>query len=213
MDGKIALSPAFQNAVAAGTVTYPIYNNMDLTTSISGERLNGGKLATATVLKISFTLAEDADDWKKKFVAYAENLDPTHSEVTYETPESLNKELDMSTTGDVVYFSLTITLCYTYASVVTSGGNLVSTRRMLAFAGILAANLGIVGSMGLLSACGVKFVNIVGVVPFLIVGEFSIRYIQLCHQPAMPPVRYATNSLSNPDPNTNCLTLDVEITY
>ena len=171
VDGKIALSPAFQNAVAAGTVTYPIYNNMDLTTSISGERLNGGKLATATVLKISFTLAEDAGDWKSKFVAYAEDLDPTYTEVTYGTPESLGTELDKSTRGDIVFFSLTITLCCIYASVVTAGGNPVSTRSMLAFGGILAAGLGIVGSMGLLSACGVKFVNIVGVIPFLIIGK------------------------------------------
>ena len=53
-------------------------------------------------------------------------------------------------------------------------GNPVSTRGMLAFGGILAAGLGIVGSMGLLSACGVKFVKIVGVVPFLIIGELFV---------------------------------------
>ena len=171
VDGEIALDPTFQSDVAAGTVTYPVYNNMDLRTSISGETLNGGKLVKATVLKFSFTLAEDADDWKSKFLAYAEDLNPTYTEVTYETPESLGKELDKSTKGDIIFFSVTITLCCIYASVVSTGGNPVSTRGMLAFGGILAAGLGIVGSMGLLSACGVKFVNIVGVVPFLIIGE------------------------------------------
>jgi hypothetical protein len=69
-----------------------------------------------------------------------------------------------------MYFSLTMTLVCTYASLVSSGGNMVSSRGMLAFAGILAAGLGIVGSMGFLCYCGVKFVNIVGVVPFLIIG-------------------------------------------
>ena len=174
VDGEIALDPAFQNAVAVGTVTYPFYNNVDLKTSISGETLNGGKLVTATVLKISFTLAEDAKDWKREFVTYAKNQDPTHAEMTYGTPESLDEELDKSTKGDITFFSVTITLCCTYASVVSSGGNPVSTRGMLAFGGTLAAGLGIVGSMGLLIVCGVKFVNIVGVVPFLIIGEFCV---------------------------------------
>ena len=171
VDGEMALDPTFQSAVAAGTVTYPVYNNVDLRTSISGETLNGGKLITATVLKFSFTLAEDAEDWKSKFVAYAEDLDPTYTEVTYQTPDSLRDEVNKSTSGYILLFSLTTTLCCIYASVVTTGGNPVSTRGMLAFGGILAAGLGIVGSMGLLSACGVKFVNIVGVVPFLIIGE------------------------------------------
>ena len=176
VDGEIALSPVFQSAVAAGTVTYPVYNNMDLATSISGKTLTGGELASATMLRVSFKLAEDAKDWQSKFLAYAEDLDPTYTELTYETPDSLGEELDKSTAGDIVLFSLTITLCCIYASVVTTGGNPVSTRGMLAFGGILAAGLGIVGSMGLLSACGVKFVNIVGVVPFLIIGKLCICY-------------------------------------
>ena len=177
VDGEFALDPTFKSAVAAGTVTYPLYNSMDLRTSISGETLNGGKLVTATVLKISFTLAEDADDWKSKFLAYAEDLNPTYTEVTYKTPESLGEELDKSTKGDIAFFSVTITLCCIYACVVSTGGNPVSTRGMLAFGGILAAGLGIVGSMGLLSACGVKFVNIVGVIPFLIIGELFLYAI------------------------------------
>ena len=117
------------------------------------------------MLKFSFTLAEDAEDWNSKFVAYAEVLDPTYTEVTYHTPDSLRDEVNKSTSGYILLFSLTTMLCCIYASVVTTGGNPVSTRGMLAFGGILAAGLGIVGSMGLLSACGVKFVNIVGVVP------------------------------------------------
>ena len=96
--------------------------------------------------------------------------------MTYQTPDSLRDEVNKSTSGYILLFSLTTTLCCIYASVVTTGGNPVSTLGMLAFGGILAAGLGIVGSMGLLSACGVKFVNIVGVIPFLIIGEFFICY-------------------------------------
>ena len=73
VDGEMALDPTFQSAVAAGAVTYPVYNNPGLRKSISGETLNGGKLITAAVLKFSFTLAENAEDWKSKFLAYAED--------------------------------------------------------------------------------------------------------------------------------------------
>ena len=49
----------------------------------------------------------------------------------------------------------------------------MSTRCMLAFGGILAAGLGIVGLHGAAQRLRsqVKFVDIVGVVPFLIIGE------------------------------------------
>ena len=62
VDGEFALDPNFQSAVAAGNVSYPVYNNMDLRTSISGETLSGGMLVKATVLRFSFTLVDDVED-------------------------------------------------------------------------------------------------------------------------------------------------------
>ena len=145
VDGELALSSGFQSAVAAGYVTYPTWNNVDLETSISGQTVTGGTLVSATVLKVSFKLAEEDAAWQSEFLTYAQSLNPTLTEVSYATSESLNEEVDKSTKGDIVFFSLTITLCCTYASVVTSGGNPVSTRSMLSIGGILAAGLGIVG--------------------------------------------------------------------
>ncbi|KAL8586782.1 hypothetical protein ACOMHN_061295 [Nucella lapillus] len=170
VDGIVALDKNFQNAVAAGGVTYPEWRGSRLDSFLSGVNVTSGNLVSASVLKISFKLAGDAADWKKTFLDHASKLDPKTVEVTYETPESLGEELDKSTEGDIVFFSLTMAICCTYASIVTSGGNPVSTRSMLAFGGILAAGLGIVGSMGLLCVCGVQFVNICGVIPFLIIG-------------------------------------------
>ncbi|KAL8610616.1 hypothetical protein ACOMHN_006335 [Nucella lapillus] len=170
VDGKRALHNDFRSMVNAGVVTYPEWSGSLLDSFLSGVKVTSGNLVSASVLKISFKLAGDAADWKKTFLDHASKLDPNTVEVTYETPESLGEELDKSTKGDIVFFSLTMTICCTYASIVTSGGNPVSTRSMLAFGGILAAGLGIVGSMGLLSVCGVQFVNICGVIPFLIIG-------------------------------------------
>ena len=171
VDGDFVITSAFQAAVSGLAVTFPIWNNIDLQTSISGETVSGGKLISATMLKVSFKMAENNKKWTSQFLRYAEGLEPNLSEVSYATPDSFDEEVDKSTSGDIFLFPLTIVLCFIYASLVTTGGNPVSTRSMLAIGGILAAGLGIVGSMGLLCICRVKFVNLVGVVPFLIIGE------------------------------------------
>lgn len=67
----------------------------------------------------------------------------------------------------------------TYASIVCSGGDCVSTRALLANAGVVAATMGILASFGLFSFIGVQFVNIVGVVPFLILG-MTCFYFSFC---------------------------------
>nr|KAG5688558.1 hypothetical protein BaRGS_002773 [Batillaria attramentaria] len=174
VDGEYVLSPSFQAAVGAGLVTYPYWNTpagaVPLFTTIGGVEVQAGVLVSATVLKLSFNLLVDTKAWQDKFLSVAHDFDPVYTEVTYETPDSLGDELDKSTSGDIWLFSLTITIMLTYASIVTAGGNPVSTRGMLANGGVLAAGLGILGSMGLLSLCGVKFVNIVGVIPFLVIG-------------------------------------------
>ncbi|KAK7490871.1 hypothetical protein BaRGS_00017927, partial [Batillaria attramentaria] len=167
VDGEYVLSTAFQNALAAGTVTYPYWvtsgGAVALFTAIGGVTTQSGILRNATVLKISFKLLAGSVTWEKNFLTLAATFDPVYTEVTYETPDSLSEELDKSTSGDIWLFSLTITIMLTYASIVTAGGNPVSTRGMLANGGVLAAGLGILGSMGLLSLCGVKFVNILTV--------------------------------------------------
>jgi len=43
---------------------------------------------------------------------------------------------------------------------------------IMGFCGVMAAGLGIVASLGLVSACGMNFVSIVGNMPFLILGKF-----------------------------------------
>lgn len=51
----------------------------------------------------------------------------------------------------------------------------VGQRIWLGFAGVLAAGLAIVASFGVCSVAGVSFVTIIGVVPFLIIGNVVIK--------------------------------------
>ena len=182
VDGEYVLDTSFQAALAARAITYPRWTMngtpVDLSTTVSGVITeNGGVLASASVLRLSFKLTQDSRLWQERFLDFAGGLNTTWTEVAYESPDSLSEELDKGTQGDIILFSLTITLCCVYSFIVTTGGNPVSTRGLLALGGILATGLGIVGSMGLLSVCGVSFINIVGVIPFLLIGEFLVVFV------------------------------------
>ena len=51
------------------------------------------------------------------------------------------------------------------------GGDCVSTRAVLAIAGVVAALLGTLGALGLLTLTGPRYVDIVGIMPFLLLGK------------------------------------------
>jgi hypothetical protein len=86
-------------AVAAGYVTYPSSNSMDRSRTIAG-LTDPNNISTATVLKVSFKLAESDTNWMQAFLRYLENVTLSETEIAYQTPNSLNDELNKSTTGN-----------------------------------------------------------------------------------------------------------------
>lgn len=56
-----------------------------------------------------------------------------------------------------------------------SGGDCVSTRMLLANAGVLGVVMGILGAIGLVSLLGVNFVSLVATMPFLTLGKYANR--------------------------------------
>ena len=97
------------------------------------------------------------------------------TEIAYSTSESLERELEKNTNGDIYLFTVTFTLMLTYASLASASSIMSSTnianRVMLGFAGVLTMVLAIISAIGFVSAIRVKFTSIVGVMPFLIVGN------------------------------------------
>lgn len=192
IEGEQLLSPDFEKLLMASRVQFPYWSLpnltevVDLSFYISDTKTNTPQnaseiLQSAGIFKLSFILKETSKEWVKEFLTSVGKLKSNFSEIFYGTTQSLNEELDKGTKGDIYLFALTFTICITFASIVSSGGNPVSTRAMLANAGVLAAGLGIVGSLGLVSLCGVKFVNLVGVMPFLIIGRSSvINVVDVC---------------------------------
>ena len=97
------------------------------------------------------------------------------TEIAYSTSESLERELEKNTNGDIYLFTVTFTLMLTYAALASASSIMSSTnianRVMLGFAGVLTMVLAIISAIGFVSAIRVKFTSIVGVMPFLIVGN------------------------------------------
>lgn len=100
------------------------------------------------------------------------------TEIAYSTSESLERELERNTNGDIYLFTVTFSLMLTYASFASASSIMSSTnianRVMLGFAGVLTMVLAIISAIGFVSAIRVKFTSIVGVMPFLIVGNIFL---------------------------------------
>ncbi|XP_046556222.1 patched domain-containing protein 3-like [Haliotis rubra] len=176
VSGEFLTTDAVYQAYLSGGITYPRWNNIDLSAFLGQVDSTGGQLVSAKYLSITFNLRMDSADnkakaraWEEEFLKRAAALDTTSTRINYAASHSLDTELNKNTNGDIVFFSITFPLMITYATVV-AGGDGVSSRAWASLAGVLAAGFGILSSFGLVSLCGVKFVNIVGVTPFLVIG-------------------------------------------
>lgn len=179
VDGSFLLDSKFKSDMKIGNITYPPYN---LTTGqtvlldrfIGNVQTVNGLIKNATALKIRFNLKSESFElsrkWEIKFVERMASFQNTNIMVKYSYSDSLSVELSKNVTGDISVFSVTFTLMIVFACFALMGMNCVDNRYYLGLAGILSTCLAILASFGLVSACGVAFVDIVGIMPFLILG-------------------------------------------
>ncbi|XP_069133104.1 patched domain-containing protein 3-like isoform X2 [Argopecten irradians] len=177
VDGECLLDSTFWDILENGSITKDVFDKEDYSFVIGTPTFVNDTLQSAPALKFRLNLRQDSSTfstlsakWETKFLETLKNMKLNDSDIAYQISDSLNTELDANTGGDVTYFSLTFTLMITNASFVAAGGNCVSNRGHLGRAGIISAGMAILGSFGLMSACHVDFVNIVGVMPFLIIA-------------------------------------------
>ncbi|XP_069131655.1 LOW QUALITY PROTEIN: patched domain-containing protein 3-like [Argopecten irradians] len=177
VDGECLLDSTFWDMLENGSITKEVFEKEDYSFVIGTPTFVNNTLQSAPALKFRLNLRHDSTTfstlsakWETQFLETSKKMRLNNSDIAYQISDSLNTELDANTGGDVTYFSLTFTLMITYASFVAAGGNCVSNRGHLGRAGVISAGLAILGSFGLMSTCHVDFVNIVGVMPFLIIG-------------------------------------------
>ncbi|XP_053399181.1 patched domain-containing protein 3-like [Mercenaria mercenaria] len=185
IDGDIFVDPQFVNDVNTNTqIKFPYYTHATrgpvyYEQIVGGADVNSGVLQSATMLLLRVNLRTDssyfidsAKNWQESFLKAMKDFSSDDFEITYSHSDSLSEELNDNVNGDITFFSITFTIMITYACIATMTArcDVVGQRSNLGFAGVVAAGLAILASFGLVSACGVEFVSIVGAMPFLIIG-------------------------------------------
>ncbi|KAJ8321689.1 hypothetical protein KUTeg_000160 [Tegillarca granosa] len=181
VDGLIVFSEYFRIRYQNDDLPFPLLKTED-GNIVSLKRVFGnatvlkGKLKGASLLKLKYNLRQNginkqlSQKWEEAFLNTLAVLKNKHYDIAYSNSESLDSELGANTGGDAGYFKWTFTLMITYVSFATAGGNFVSNRAHIGRASVIGAGLAILGAFGFACAASVPFENIVGVMPFLILG-------------------------------------------
>ncbi|XP_006823209.1 patched domain-containing protein 3-like, partial [Saccoglossus kowalevskii] len=111
-----------------------------------------------------------SDMWELEFMNSMFVYESDNIDVAYYTSQTLELELEASITSVFPLFTITFTLLITFSIVCCIMADWVRSKPMLGQLGVLSAGLAIVSSLGLMSYCGVPFINVVASMPFLILG-------------------------------------------
>ncbi|KAK3100527.1 hypothetical protein FSP39_021363 [Pinctada imbricata] len=175
VDGDIVFDAQF--LLNIDNINYPIFQDTRIAGVFGNRKTNGGILERATMIKLRYNLRDDeytslSKQWELKFEETIPSFSESGLDIAFVHSNSRNTELGSSTTGDIKYFSVTFTLMITYASIASIGLNMntVAWRPLLSLGGVLATILAIGAALGFASLIGLKFVSIVGAMPFLVVG-------------------------------------------
>lgn len=175
--GNVFLNADFQQQFINRNVSYPIHNSELLSPLFASAVGQNGKLVSTIGIKLRYYLRQNSslsETWENAFLTQIINLQTNTTDFAYANSESLQTELDKATNSDIKFFSLTFTIMMTYACLASASSwrkcNNIANRMNLGIAGVIAPVLGIGAALGFIGGIGIKFTNIVGVMPFLIIG-------------------------------------------
>ncbi|KAK3586775.1 hypothetical protein CHS0354_016950 [Potamilus streckersoni] len=180
VEGAFFFSPEFISAVVADNITFPyIYQNtvdpIYYENMVGAFVFNETHLISAQMLRLRFNIRTDKTDfynWQNEFIFRMNSFSSRSIEITYMHSRSMAEELDKNIQHDVFLFAITfaVMIIYICFATFTARCDVVGQRINLGYPGIIAAFIAIPSSYGIVSACGVSFISIVGMVPFLIIG-------------------------------------------
>ncbi|KAK3100358.1 hypothetical protein FSP39_018687 [Pinctada imbricata] len=180
VDGDIIFSSQFRASL--GNISYPDFQNRRIAHIFGNVEMDGGMLKKATMLKLRYNLRNDqyaslSKQWEDKYEEMVSSMSEIGLEIAFIHSNSRNAELDIGTSDDLKRFIITFSLIsfalmMTYASSASIGlnMNMVAWRPLLSIGGVLTTILAIGAALGFTSLIGIKFVSLVGAMPFLIVG-------------------------------------------
>ena len=197
VDGAIFLEMVHGSLCVNPNVSYPYISNaqglVEDVRNVLSRIYTHHQCMAAEAFRLRFNLRHDTDRqrelgllWEMKFLEKLKTFESDHIQLSYSVSESLDIELTDHVGEDTKFFALTIIIMILYATFVSSGGNWVNTRVLLAQAGVMAALLAILASFGLLSMCGLVFVDICGVMPFLVLGKSTNNSVYVDSRVGVP---------------------------
>eukprot|EP00112_Aurelia_sp_Birch-Aquarium-sp1_P019721 Seg494.9 transcript_id=Seg494.9/GoldUCD/mRNA.D3Y31 product="Patched domain-containing protein 3" protein_id=Seg494.9/GoldUCD/D3Y31 len=118
---------------------------------------------------------KDILSWEGKFIKYMDTIKKENNknglDVFYFTYKSIDDSINESTSGDIVFITITFTIMCTFTCFALSRfRNRVTGHGLAGMVGLLAVAMGIASAFGIVIICKVKFVSTVGVLPFLVLG-------------------------------------------
>ena len=139
-------------------------------------------IATAKAVRLLYYLKESENEeitkanlkWEKEFISAMKESEKelNCSNLYFAAARSMDDAVFESSTRDIPLISATFGIMIAFTCMVMSKfTNPIRGHSWLAVAGIFSTSLGILAGFGLTIACGVPFISLVGVLPFLV---FSI---------------------------------------
>lgn len=193
VDGEVIFSPQFKMNI--NNIRYPNFKNRRIASMFGNVTMEGGILKEASMVKLRYNLRDSdyallSKKWERKFEQMVSSFSELGLDIAFIHSNSRNTELDISTSDDIKYFTVIFTLIsfilmITYASLASIGFNMnvVAWRPLLSLGGVLATVLAIGSALGFASLVGIRFVSMVGAMPFLVIGTHLGIDIYLCMYP------------------------------
>lgn len=178
VEGDFIFSPRFITDLENKQISFPEYflygNIIYINAVLGGVELDGKYLKTAKAIKLRFNLVSDQPDkthlWETAFLNKVAAIKSDSLSIKYSYSDSLTTELNKTIFGDLSLIAVTFLSIIVFSSAVLVEGNCILNRSLLGVAGIVSTVLAIIAAVGFLGFCGVKFVDIVGGMPFLVLG-------------------------------------------
>lgn len=186
IQGEDVLSPDFVNNIRRMNVTYPRFKNLILSTIVAKTTLNGNILVATKMIRLRYFLTQVpkgkamiSELWVREFIKYMGNVTMKEAEVVFLYHDAMDDEVMKSGLAEAHLFPLTLVIMIIYASIATSGRRIdcVYDVQNLGRIGVFAALVSMVPAIGIASAFGIKFMNSVATMPFLIIGKYNTHYI------------------------------------
>ena len=172
------------------SVSYPVYtlplgptksSRVFLGATISGVGNSSDGDTTAAAWQLYYYLHPQQERrdvvraWQSKFLRTLAEKSFAHINIARFTAHSIEDELARNVGAVQPLFGImfTILVCFSVASCMS--GDWVRSKPMLGFLGVISSGLAVVSSFGLVLHCGLPFVDIAALSPFLILGESKLN--------------------------------------